>query len=153
MGPTLEFYALVSKELQRFDLELWRGDPVSAKSSTSATLTSVSEEPLPPPPPREKNRSASSALASTTHVTSYVYNKSGLFPLPCSRSVKAGPLAKIRSKFRFLGKFIAKAIMDSRMVSVLCLLLIMFVMHINYEIYSCTMLTCYLILLRALEDS
>ena len=26
LGPTLEFYTLVSKELQRSDLELWRGD-------------------------------------------------------------------------------------------------------------------------------
>ncbi len=28
LGPTLEFYALVSRELQRYDLELWRGEPV-----------------------------------------------------------------------------------------------------------------------------
>ena len=26
LGPTLEFYALVSQELQRADLELWRGE-------------------------------------------------------------------------------------------------------------------------------
>ena len=26
LGPTLEFYALVSQELQRADLDLWRGD-------------------------------------------------------------------------------------------------------------------------------
>lgn len=29
LGPTLEFYALVSKELQRSDLDLWRGEAVS----------------------------------------------------------------------------------------------------------------------------
>jgi hypothetical protein len=28
LGPTLEFYALVSRELQRMDLDLWRGEPV-----------------------------------------------------------------------------------------------------------------------------
>ena len=28
LRPTLEFYALVSKELQRTDLDLWRGDKV-----------------------------------------------------------------------------------------------------------------------------
>ena len=28
LGPTLEFYALVSRELQRADLEIWRGDNV-----------------------------------------------------------------------------------------------------------------------------
>lgn len=31
LGPTLEFYTLVSRELQRVDLELWRGEPVSLK--------------------------------------------------------------------------------------------------------------------------
>merc|ERR1712071_604423 len=110
LGPTLEFYALVSKELQRFDLELWRGDAVSAKSwtcsATAATLASVSEEVV----------TTKRTSSTSHHATDYVHNKSGLFPLPCSRSVKAGPLAKIRSKFRFLGKFIAKAIMDSRML-------------------------------------
>lgn len=34
LGPTLEFYALVSKELQRADLELWRGDHVMEKDSS-----------------------------------------------------------------------------------------------------------------------
>ncbi len=28
LGPTLEFYTLISKELQRADLSLWKGDPV-----------------------------------------------------------------------------------------------------------------------------
>ncbi len=28
LGPTLEFYALVSRELQRVELDMWRGDPV-----------------------------------------------------------------------------------------------------------------------------
>ena len=32
LGPTLEFYTLVSKELQRSDLELWRGDSLVAAS-------------------------------------------------------------------------------------------------------------------------
>jgi len=32
LGPTLEFYALVSRELQRADLDLWRGEPVKQPS-------------------------------------------------------------------------------------------------------------------------
>ena len=31
LGPTLEFYALVSKELQKSEFELWRGDAVEEK--------------------------------------------------------------------------------------------------------------------------
>lgn len=37
LGPTLEFYALVSKELQRSDLDLWRGEaaPISEPKGTA----------------------------------------------------------------------------------------------------------------------
>lgn len=78
LGPTLEFYALVSKELQRSDLELWHSpDSVGKK---------------------------------------YVQSNMGLFPAPLGRGAKVGQISKIKNKFRFLGKFMAKAVMDSRMV-------------------------------------
>ncbi len=89
----------VSRELQRFDLELWRGDSVASVTSAAS--------------------SSSSSSSSSTSVD-YVHSPAGLFPLACARNMKAGPLAKQRSKFRFLGKFMAKAIMDSRMVRPFC---------------------------------
>ena len=105
----------MSRELQRFDLELWRGEAVSAAlaaggshASSVPSPSSSSEEP--------SKRTSPASVAGSTGAVDYVHNQYGLFPLPCSRSLKAGPLAKIRSKFRFVGKFIAKAIMDSRMV-------------------------------------
>lgn len=110
LGPTLEFYALVSRELQRFDLELWRGEAISA-APASVSGSSTSEE-----QPSSKT-SGKTGASGSAGVFEYVHNDYGLFPLPCSRSLKAGPLAKVRSKFRFMGKFIAKAIMDSRMVN------------------------------------
>lgn len=77
LGPTLEFYALVSQELQRRDLELWHpGDSTGI----------------------------------------YINNPSGLFTLPLGRYTKVSQLSKVKAKFRFLGKFMAKAVMDSRMV-------------------------------------
>lgn len=80
MGPTLEFYALVSKELQRIDLELWiNPDPIKDQI--------------------------------------YVHSPTGLFPAPLGRSTKVSQLVKIKGKFRFLGKLMAKAVMDSRLVS------------------------------------
>lgn len=105
LGPTLEFYALVSRELQRFDLELWRGDSISAGSSS-----------LVPVPGSSSTAATVEDVLRVKHGADYVHNPAGLFPLPCARNAKAGPLAKLRSKFRFLGKFMAKAIMDSRMV-------------------------------------
>lgn len=78
LGPTLEFYALVSKELQKTNLELW-----------NATGLSESE---------------------------YVHNPVGLFPIPLSRGAKVSQITRIKSKYRFMGKFMAKAVMDSRML-------------------------------------
>ncbi|XP_030755174.1 E3 ubiquitin-protein ligase TRIP12 isoform X2 [Sitophilus oryzae] len=80
LGPTLEFYALVSKELQKHGLDLWYAPNASQSESE------------------------------------YVHNQSGLFPAPLARGAKLGPITKIKSKFRFLGKFMAKAVMDSRML-------------------------------------
>ncbi|XP_039296101.1 E3 ubiquitin-protein ligase TRIP12 isoform X2 [Nilaparvata lugens] len=77
LGPTLEFYALVSKELQRCDLDLWLGSQNGG---------------------------------------SHVFSPCGLFPAPLGRTTKVSHLVKIRSKFRFLGKLMAKAVMDSRML-------------------------------------
>lgn len=38
LGPTLEFYALVSQELQRADLGLWRGEEVTLANPKGAIL-------------------------------------------------------------------------------------------------------------------
>ncbi|XP_041350022.1 E3 ubiquitin-protein ligase TRIP12-like isoform X2 [Gigantopelta aegis] len=87
LGPTLEFYALVSCEMQRADLDLWRGDAIEAPS---------------PSDPEVKIK--------------YMNSTCGLFPAPLARNTKAAMLSRIKSKFKFLGKFLAKALMDSRMV-------------------------------------
>lgn len=47
----------------------------------------------------------------------YVHINQGLFPAPVPWNAKVSHLAKLKSKFKFLGKFMAKAIYDSRMVS------------------------------------
>ena len=47
----------------------------------------------------------------------YMFASNGLFPTPIGRHAKTAQVNKIKSKFKFLGKFMAKAVMDSRMVS------------------------------------
>ncbi len=90
LGPTLEFYALVSRELQRSDFMLFRGDLC----------------PIPGPPP---------IGASTT--PQYIHSPAGLFPSPLGPNAKPSVVEEVCAKFRFMGKLMAKAIMDSRMVS------------------------------------
>ncbi|CAI7994466.1 E3 ubiquitin-protein ligase TRIP12 [Geodia barretti] len=50
--------------------------------------------------------------------TSYVHSPVGLFPSPLGPSASYPKVEEICSKFKFLGKFIAKAVMDSRMLDV-----------------------------------
>lgn len=73
---------MVSRELQRADLELWHG-----------------------------------SLSPTEQ--GYVHINQGLFPAPIPWNTKVSHLAKLKTKFKFLGKFMAKAIYDSRMVNYL----------------------------------
>ncbi|XP_071668608.1 E3 ubiquitin-protein ligase TRIP12 isoform X3 [Patagioenas fasciata] len=87
LGPTLEFYALVSQELQRADLGLWRGEEVTLAN------------------PKGNQEG-----------TKYIHNLQGLFALPFGRTAKPAHIAKVKMKFRFLGKLMAKAIMDFRLV-------------------------------------
>lgn len=49
--------------------------------------------------------------------TRYMFGSRGLFAVPFGRSTKPAHIAKVKMKFRFLGKLIAKAVMDFRLVS------------------------------------
>ncbi|XP_063973938.1 E3 ubiquitin-protein ligase TRIP12 isoform X1 [Diachasmimorpha longicaudata] len=77
LGPTLEFYALVSREFQRAELDMWHG---------------------------------------SANETSYIHSTQGLFTKPTPWNTKVPALAKLKTRFKFLGKFMAKAIYDSRML-------------------------------------
>ena len=57
-----------------------------------------------------------SALEEDPDCVEYVHASSGLYPLPLARNVKSSHRNKIRAKFIFLGKFIAKAVLDNRMI-------------------------------------
>ena len=94
LGPTMEFYTLVSKDLQRADLTLWKGESVKI---TSEDVMEAEEDDL-------------------EGCIDYVFAPAGLFPLPMPRNVKSSHKTKIKSKFNFVGKFIAKAVLDNRMV-------------------------------------
>ena len=93
LGPTMEFYTLVSKDLQRADLTLWKGESVKI---TSEDVMEAEED--------------------LEGCIDYVFAPAGLFPLPMPRNVKSSHKTKIKSKFNFVGKFIAKAVLDNRMV-------------------------------------
>lgn len=88
LGPTLEFYTLVSREFQKADLNLWRGENLVIMEGEGDSQKKLN----------------------------YTFSRDGLFPATIPKNIKASQLAKIKSKFRHLGKFLGKACMDSRMI-------------------------------------
>ncbi|XP_013193092.2 E3 ubiquitin-protein ligase TRIP12 isoform X1 [Amyelois transitella] len=142
LGPTLEFYALVSQELQRADLDLWHGsenfkqkptsfggeivksqppvvtdrspDAAARLASSVRDALTLDEERSPEPSELEKETSIPSPAPDAT----YVSWPCGLFPQAIGRNARASHLSRVKAKFRFLGKFMAKAVMDSRMVDI-----------------------------------
>ena len=52
----------------------------------------------------------------------YAFSSCGLFPAPLGRHAKTAAVNKVKAKFKFMGKFMAKAIMDFRVVSVVVVL-------------------------------
>ena len=89
LGPTLEFYALVSLEMQKVDYELWRGEKIKISTATGANQNSH-----------------------------FYYSPNGLFPSPLAKNAKQHFVNKVRNKFKFFGKFVAKAIMDFRILDI-----------------------------------
>ncbi|TIC56498.1 hypothetical protein E3Q05_01686 [Wallemia mellicola] len=82
LGPTLEFYSLVSKEFARKSLRMWRGSQDSSESP-------------------------------------YVFSPTGLFPEPMSDKESESDKGKERIKlFRILGQFLAKGLLDSRIIDI-----------------------------------
>ncbi|KAJ7656329.1 hypothetical protein DFH06DRAFT_991588 [Mycena polygramma] len=80
LGPTLEFYSLVSKEFARKDLKIWRD-------------------------------------ADAAGTSPYVDHPSGLYPAPISPADIASDGGQKRTHiFRVIGQFVAKAMLDSRII-------------------------------------
>lgn len=79
LGPTLEFYSLVSKEFARRDLKIWRD-------------------------------------ADALYPGAYVHHPTGLYPAPVLGDDGADGGEKRTYVFKTIGQFIAKALLDSRII-------------------------------------
>ncbi|KAI8082723.1 uncharacterized protein BX664DRAFT_387876 [Halteromyces radiatus] len=102
LGPTLEFYSLASKEFSKQSTNMWRqDDDISDIDDAKMTLSGVntsSEE--------EVNKDI------------YVVAKRGLFPAPLSRYKDTRSRKKIIQLFKTLGQFVAKAMLDFRIIDI-----------------------------------
>lgn len=146
LGPTLEFYTLVSRELQRMDLGLWRAkesvkkvelkEAVKVSSGRSAGIPvpgtggSASAKALATASGRTRRRSLTTGMKASEpclpvrkdravgEADDYaVPTGNGLIP-SCIPSIDIGDpvFAQKLSYFPFIGRFVAKALSDGRLL-------------------------------------
>lgn len=109
----MEFYSLVSKELQSADLDLWHGQTTKVEEDDGSSK-------------------------------SYVIVGTGLYPKPLARNAKPAQVAKTKAKFKFIGKLMAKALMDSRLVSIQFsyMLMISVIFKLSFQAYRLHVYSC-----------
>uniref|UniRef100_A0A0D9WHF8 HECT-type E3 ubiquitin transferase n=1 Tax=Leersia perrieri TaxID=77586 RepID=A0A0D9WHF8_9ORYZ len=89
LGPTMEFYTLISHEFQKSCLGMWRGELPREADPDNGYGGSV-----------------------------FVVAPNGLFPKPWSTHVDCSSFSEVSKQFHLLGQVVAKAIKDSRILDI-----------------------------------
>jgi len=136
LGPTLEFYTLVSHDIQRRSLKLWRDEGTAGNTTSQEKEKATAGEDLGrllrsvggPGPLREElflNAEARSIAAAADgnnntsqrdQNTDLVLAPLGLFPRPLPPGRHRLETSSISRNFRLLGRFVAKALQDCRLL-------------------------------------
>ncbi|KAL0536046.1 hypothetical protein IC582_024978 [Cucumis melo] len=106
LGPTLEFYTLLSHELQRAGLGMWRSN--SLQESTDSGEDGQAKKPK-----------GGSRLTSDAANIDIIQSPLGLFPRPWppnADSSDGSQLSKVIEYFRLVGRVMAKALQDGRLL-------------------------------------
>ncbi|KAL0923505.1 hypothetical protein M5K25_007564 [Dendrobium thyrsiflorum] len=109
LGPTLEFYTLLSHDLQKVGLGLWRSN---SSFDTSAMEFDGKEV-------KEANNYDASDEENTAQNRDFIRAPLGLFPRPWPPNADASEgshFSKVLEYFRLLGRVIAKALQDGRLL-------------------------------------
>lgn len=131
LGPTLEFYTIVSHQLQRKDLGMWYSEktyaiPSENSSGVTANANGNSHELNKPEEDlkvidslTDSGRRAIDLRPSderSENPYEYVFNSGGLFPVPLRDSdLRSDEILKL---FQFFGKLVAKALLDDRLLDI-----------------------------------
>ncbi|KAJ7978615.1 E3 ubiquitin-protein ligase UPL3-like [Quillaja saponaria] len=109
LGPTLEFYTLLSRDLQKVKLGMWRSNNLSDKQ-----LMDIDGD--------EKTRpkmNEGSGIGSAAGDGELVHASLGLFPQPWSPNADesdGSQFSKVIEYFRLVGRVMAKALQDGRLL-------------------------------------
>ncbi|KAJ4964350.1 hypothetical protein NE237_024289 [Protea cynaroides] len=114
LGPTLEFYTLLSHDLQKASLGMWRSNSLSGKPTMEIDgdnqKTGKTED------TSDKKKLG---LDSTVEVRDVVQAPLGLFPCPWPPNADASngsQFSKVIEYFRLVGRVMAKALQDGRLL-------------------------------------
>ncbi|KAG9442713.1 hypothetical protein H6P81_018567 [Aristolochia fimbriata] len=116
LGPTLEFYTLLSHDLQKVGLEMWRSSSGPDKSEMDIDQTEQKDRSVGDKPDAKKQKSIDSSVAKGSDL---VQAPLGLFPRPWppNSDVSEGcKFYKVIEYFRLVGRVMAKALQDGRLL-------------------------------------
>ncbi|KAL9244856.1 hypothetical protein vseg_018577 [Gypsophila vaccaria] len=108
LGPTLEFYTLLSHDLQKADLGMWR--PTFSVNKNSMEIDDDQSK---------DQKSEDASVLSSSSNANIVHSPLGLFPRPWSPNAGTSDgshLYKVIEYFRLLGRVMAKALQDGRLL-------------------------------------
>ncbi|GAB2291950.1 E3 ubiquitin-protein ligase upl3 [Dionaea muscipula] len=108
LGPTMEFYTLLSHDLQKIELGIWR-----TNSSDKPSMDIDGDQ------PKEAKSHIGSGLIAVSDSDNLVQTHLGLFPRPWppnSDSSDGSSFSKVIEYFRLLGRVLAKALQDGRLL-------------------------------------
>ncbi|KAL6957925.1 HECT-type E3 ubiquitin transferase, partial [Sarracenia purpurea var. burkii] len=109
LGPTLEFYTLLSRDLQKVGLGMWR-----SISSSNKTLMKVDGY-------EQKNRKIKNiTVLGSAGDSDLIQAPFGLFPQPWPPNADASDgsqFSKVVAYFRLVGRVMAKALQDGRILN------------------------------------
>ncbi|KAK1558452.1 hypothetical protein Q3G72_002483 [Acer saccharum] len=103
LGPTLEFYTLLSRDLQKIGLNLWRSNSLSEKSSMEI----------------DGDEGKNGKIDNVSSIGDLVQAPLGLFPRPWPPNADASEgsqFSKAIEYFRLVGRVMAKALQDGRLL-------------------------------------
>ncbi|XXG75022.1 hypothetical protein AAC387_Pa07g3615 [Persea americana] len=117
LGPTLEFYTLLSHDLQKVGLEMWRSNSTSEKSAVEndATMDGDLKNKKVDDISDRKKHDVDSAAGRRDLIQAPL----GLFPRPWHPNADASDgsqFSKVIEYFRLLGRVMAKALQDGRLM-------------------------------------
>lgn len=114
LGPTLEFYTLLSHELQKNVLGMWRSGSCSKEAAVAENVEMQDVEQH-----EVFLHTNKVSTIPTVETEEFVQAPQGLFPRPWPPNADSSPgsqFSKAINYFRFLGQVMAKALQDGRLL-------------------------------------